>query len=726
MMYKCCSPLIVFLALCASVAHGEPLSVAVPSTQEECHLDGVGDEPFWRSAPVLSDFSVVSPKTGIDAAFSAEARVIIGETAVYFLVTVDNAQKEVFAPLSGRDQHNGDRIDIQLDPFGTGRRGYVFSVNAAGVLSDARVVPQGYPDYAWDSLFDAATVITATGWAAEFAIPFQSLRFDPKGTMWLAHVWVDGWAHQQTITWAPIDRNQSNWLSQGGHLHGFGNQTPGRDVELLPTVTTSWAQAEGVSPPCDFGAGLGDFEICGAQLDYGLGLKWGVTPSLTFDAVFNPDFSQIEADPGILDLNARFSIRLDERRPFFLEGADIFDTDFEIFYSRTIQQPEAAMKLSGKAGAFRVGILTALDPGDDDDYNVTQVARIQADVGDDATVGFMLVDREHWAKGKHLVSNMVMGLDGQAYFMKRLNLEGELFMATLSETTENAANHRTVDMAGKARAVWKTDDYRVQASYRMVGEAFESRAGFIPRRGFHEAFAKLDGYYRSESPWARTVSPGVWARYNVGQGGEIEDRIFGMNTYWQFGNRVWSYFEFGHNGELVLLDESSEESTWMEASRLSWYWGSGTLQWLRVKTGMSAGQTPIRDSELYVKAGNSQPFLGWFYSPMAEFTLRPANFLSLRASYRHSMFLDGPSGLLLGSQPVVRGEVQGFLNRDMSVRHIVQWTDHNTRLINDFLFSYTPVPGTVVYAGYRQTDNLEGTEPVDRAVFFKGSILLDF
>lgn len=722
------SCLFLLLFLIPLTVQAQAPSLKIGTSNQSVTLDGLADEKAWAESTLLDGFTVFEPNTGIGQKFNATARVFIGASKLFFFIDIDNGGADVFAPLASRDSSPGDSVTVKIDPFGTGRRGYTFTVNAAGVLSDGRLRASGDYDGAWDSLFDAAVVTTKRGWSAEMSIPFQSLRFDPKQTMWLSHIQAYSWAHQQGISWAPIDRDQTNWLNQAGRLEGFGGQEPGRDIEALPTLTTSWIEEEGEQPPCNYGAGAGDFEICGAQVEYGLGLKWGITSSLTFDAVFNPDFSQVEADPGILDLNSRFSIRLDERRPFFLEGADIFDTDFEVFYSRTIVQPEAAMKLTGKAGGFRLGVLSAVDPMEDGGYALTEVGRVQADLGKDASVGLIVVERDELVAGEHILSNTVVGVDGQAYLMNRLNLEGEVFMSAFHDKAEGS-NPRSLDLAAKARAVWKTDEYRIQARYRNVGEKFRSEAGFIPRVGYHEGFVKLDGYYRSDSVWARTVSPGLWVRYNVGEDGKLEDRVVGMNTYWSFGHRIWSFFKFEHNGERVE-DEDDDgnllSSTWMEASEMGWDLGVNTLAWMGFKGGFSLGQTPIRDSDLWTVAGRNQPFLGWYYSPRAEIILRPTLFMKLKVKYNHSMFMDGPQGILLGAQPRLRGEVQIFINRDFNIRHISQWTDYNHQLTNDMLISYTPMPGTVVFAGYRQTDSLDGSEPVERGVFFKGSILLDY
>ncbi len=713
--------------IAVTTAHASAPTASLPTTNETLILDGEATEAFWQQSPKLEGFTVYEPNVGIDQRVNAEAKMAIGPKALYIFVEVKAEETPIFAPYATRDASPGDRIVIQIDPFGTGRRGYIFRVNARGVLSDARLTPGRDPDNAWDSLFDAATIQSEGGsWTAEITIPFQSLRFDPNQKEWLAHIFVHSWYQQQAISWAPIDRHQNNWLIQAGRISGFSGQKPGRDIEVLPMIATLWNQDEDGMPACGLGANLGSFEVCGAQIDYGLGLKWGVTPSMTFDAVFNPDFSQVEADPGILDLNSRFSIRLPERRPFFLEGADIFQTDYEVFYSRSVVQPDTAFKLTGRQGDVRVGALSAFDPREDGGYAATEVARLQLDLGGNATLGTMFVQRDEIFAAKNLLSNTVGGLDGQAFLFKRINLEGEFFFSRLHEKD----NDPVLDMAGKARAVYRTDNFRLQTHYRMVGDNFQSDAGFIPRTGFQEGFIKADGYYRSDSFWARNVSPGIWTRYNVSHQGEMEDRVFGLNNFWRFGERMWLFGRLEHFGELVRweIDEDTGEkgSVWTESTEFALQYGSRTLQWLHLNTGMVLGQTPIRDPDLFTLANRNTPFVGWRYGPSADIILRPTHYLTIQTRYNHFIFMDEREGDILGEQPVVRTQGRFFFTRNFNLRYINQWQPYKKILINDALLSYVPMPGTVFFAGYRQTDTLDQSAPVERALFLKYSVLFSY
>ena len=191
----------------------------------------------------------------------------------------------------------------------------------------------------------------------------------------------------------------------------MAGREPGRALELLPSATLDWGRERGDTVDCSLSATPGSFDMCGGQLSYSLGAKWGITSSLTLDAVFNPDFSQIEADPAQLTVNNRFALYLDEKRPFFMEAKDIFASPLNVVYTRSIGQPDVALKLSGTTGGVRVGLLMASDPTPPDsviDANfspsesehsdvrtLTAVGRAQMDMGEGVTAGAFVVERDY-------------------------------------------------------------------------------------------------------------------------------------------------------------------------------------------------------------------------------------------------------------------------------------------------------------------------------------------
>ncbi|MEC9466110.1 MAG: DUF5916 domain-containing protein, partial [Myxococcota bacterium] len=454
------SPWVVLIVVALSVEALAGPEVQVPQADAVPLLDGKADEGFWADAAVLDGFTLFDPNTTGVKKFDAEAKVVVGAEALYFFVDVRlGSDAVIYAPFSERDRIRGDQLQIHIDPFAEGRRGYGFRVNARGVLGDMLINATGSQDDSWDSLFDASTTIRDDGWSAELAIPFRSLRFDPRQEKWSAHVYVESWDHQQSISWAPIDRNERNWLTLAGTLEGLEGREPGRAIEVLPSVTLrSEESEENPLPGCKFEASAGSVGMCGVEGTYGVGLKWGITPSLTLDGVFNPDYSQIEADANQLSVNNRFALYLPERRPFFLEGADIFSMRVPVrssralgrtvspLSSRSVGRPDFAMKLTGQQGSVRVGAFFATDPespgSTNDDFTMhaadpedpelehvyesrrvlTTVARAQVDVSRKATVGAVLVERDWLGDGQRVANNLVFGADGQAYLSKALNL----------------------------------------------------------------------------------------------------------------------------------------------------------------------------------------------------------------------------------------------------------------------------------------------------------------
>ena len=142
--------------------------------------------------------------------------------------------------------------------------------------------------------------------------------------------------------------------------------------------------------------------------------------------------------------------------------------------------------------------------------------------------------------------------------------------------------------------------------------------------------------------------------------------------------------------------------------------------------GLLLGQTPIRDETLWTEANTDRPFVGWRYGPSVEVVLRPTHYLNIISNYQHALFFDEFNGELIGTQPLLRTRAKLFMSRNLNWRFINQWTPYDQKLTNDLLLSYHPMPGTLFFAGYRQTDILDGTAPVERALFLKYSVLFSY
>lgn len=708
----------ILLSLLGSAAALAAPAVMVPGTTERIVLDGIDAETVWVDAAVLDGFTVYEPRTDVPPRFSVGARVLTTDDALFFHIKVNVPERDTFAPLGARDTNpSADYVEIQLDPWGDGRRGYRFRVSAAGVLHDMTTDDLGGSDSAWNSLFDAATHIGPEAWTAEIRIPFRSLRFDPNNDTWGAHVIASSWRHQQTLSWAPVDRDSNAFLAQAGRLGGLGTKTPGRAVEVLPELTASWRS--GADGDCALRPSLGRVRACGGQLAFGLAGKWGLTPSLTADAVVNPDFSHVEADPGQLTLNNRFALFLSERRPFFLEGRDVFENPLGVVYTRSIGRPELAVKTTGRAGAWQVGVLAARDgapPGSvidgalstpDGQPAHTSVLRLQRDIGRGAVGGYLI----HKDLGDDAF-NIVQGADVEGH------LTGRLY-GDLSAFTSQSRDHderRRSGVAARGKLTWQSDSFRLQTLGERVSDDFRSEAGFIPRTGFTRGYTKADWYYRSEGPWARFVSPGIWVDHYLADGsGRIEERTVGANTYWEFGGRSWVFAYLTQTEQLVDGELRAERFAELSA-------GTSRLRWLSVDAGMTVARVLIRDPEIL---GASDPFLGAQLGPSASLSLRPTTSLEITGSWRNRVFFDELGGEQLASQPLWRGQLEYFLVRDASLRHIFEYRQRDELVTNSALITWRPVPGALLFLGYREETPLREGESI-RTVFVKASNVLAF
>jgi hypothetical protein len=458
-----------------------------------------------------------------------------------------------------------------------------------------------------------------------------------------------------------------------------------------------------------------------------MGAKWGLSPSFTLDAVFNPDFSQVEADPGQLTVNNRFALFLAERRPFFVEGRDIFSSPLNPVYTRSINKPRFALKLTGGQDGSRVGALVAIDEEPPDSVvdesmspsssperakSTTTILRGQQDMGAGTTMGIFAIDRRwHSAQtGQTLANNRVFGVDGRSNLTKEISAEGHYFTSLaqgFDDTLETGS-------AARGRLVYRTQHARLQGSYERVGEGFRSEAGFIPRVGFESFFTKLDFYHRGEKSWGRFISPGIYTNTILDEEGEVVERSFGGNTYWLFGGRVSVFGSYNRVEELLDEQRFELDDFYLELE-------VETLKWLDFSVASGFGGSIIRDSDLL---DGREPFLGWQRSPRVSVSLKPISWLTWNLSHRERALFESRGGLELVSQPITRSELQCFFTRDLSLRYIMQWQELQDALSNDLLLSYRPSPGTVFFLGYREETDLEGASTLsERSIFAKISVL---
>src|SRR5262245_26980065 len=369
--------------------HGEVPLVQAVRTSEPIRIDGHLDDAAWQQAPPATTFRQMDPKEGEPATEKTELRVAYDDEALYVGFRLwDGEPKRIVRRLSRRDDDSdADYVKLFLDPRLDHQTGAIFLVTAAGVQADAVLFNDSWDDSSWDAVWESSVSIDEQGWSAELRIPFSQLRF----TSGSAQTWGINAARfiqrKNETDWLElVPKKESGIASRMAHVTGLDGLRPRRALSMLPYVV---ARSEKIRPSegDPFNDGSREFGGLGADL------KYGITTNLTLDATVNPDFGQVEVDPAVVNLT-QFETFYDERRPFFIEGAQIFSnfgrngsnnfwgfnrSEPNLFYSRRIgrspqgesdgdfvDRPSAttilgAGKVTGKtASGWSLGLLEAV------------------------------------------------------------------------------------------------------------------------------------------------------------------------------------------------------------------------------------------------------------------------------------------------------------------------------------------------------------------------------
>jgi hypothetical protein len=475
----------VILALLVAaplVAGGEPASsVTIPRIEAAITVDGVLDEPAWAQAARLEGFHQYQPVDGRPAEERTEVRVFYTPTAICFgVVAHDREPGAIRATVADRDNiDSDDNVTIHLDTFDDRRRSFFFAVNPLGVQQDGvRTEGSNSPGQAFggetdtnpDFLFESKGRITDEGYVVELRIPFKSLRYPGGGgpQRWGVNVVRVTQRTGFVDTWTDVRRASASFLAQEGALLGLREMHRGVLVEAQPFVTAGVSGTRGAD----------GFRRGALDPSAGANLKLGLTSDLSLDATVNPDFSQVESDVALVTVNERFALFVPEKRPFFLEGIELFATTNQLVYTRRIVDPMVGGKLSAKRGRWSLAHLTALDQAEDGDA-LFNVARVGADYGGNSTAGVVLTDRD--GDGRR---NTVLAADTRFVF-------GTLYFAR-----GQAGGSRTEDGdVVRTAPLWHLEFDRTGRAwgfnYRAtgIGTGFESDAGFVPRSDVVDAQA---------------------------------------------------------------------------------------------------------------------------------------------------------------------------------------------------------------------------------------------
>ena len=333
----------------------------IPLLQGDIQIDGKLDDAAWQGALVQEIAYEIQPGDNSPAPVKTTVRMGYTADALYVAFHAqDPDPTKIRAHLSDRDTaFNDDWVGIFLDTFNDHRRGYELVVNPLGVQADLirdETNTNNQEDPSWDGVWQSAGRRTADGYDVEVRVPFSTLRFptgdgDQHWGISLFRNWPRDKRHQLTSHKVPRDSKcfQCEW----GKYQGMAGARQGRNLEIVPTLTVGKTQTRDAA-----GAPWASEKT---RIEPGVDMSWAPSPAMTLNATINPDFSQVETDQLQLNFNDGFALFYQEKRPFFLEGADYFSSQFNVLYTRQIADPDFGLRITGRTGSGAYGAIVARD-----------------------------------------------------------------------------------------------------------------------------------------------------------------------------------------------------------------------------------------------------------------------------------------------------------------------------------------------------------------------------
>ena len=390
--------------------------IEIQETSGSIRIDGSLNDDGWKDAVVTSDFSEQYPGDLIKPPVNTRVLMTYDNNSLYIAFICQDRGEDVRASHCERDHiRYDDNVGVSIDTYGDAAWAYILIANPFGIQGDALWSRESGEDYNFDMIWYSEGKVVDSGYQVEIAIPFSSLRF-PKNPEqdWKINFFRNHRRHSNhEITWSAIDRGEDCKPCQWGHVTGISNVSPGTGIELIPSITGSQVGNNVSNGSIDYDNPKGEF---------GLSSKYLLASNATIEATYNPDFSQIESDPAVIDVNTTFALFLEDKRPFFQEGIDLFQTFFELLYTRSINNPRFAAKGTYRVNRTHIACLVSYDKDSyviipHEEYSEIRDAgkatvgavRIQQMFGHNSHVGVIATGRYYDRGG----SNSLLSVDGE-------------------------------------------------------------------------------------------------------------------------------------------------------------------------------------------------------------------------------------------------------------------------------------------------------------------------
>ena len=680
------------------------------------------------------------PKDGAPA--QQETEVYIGYDSRNFyavFVCFDDQPSKLRARMARREDigPEHDEVQLYLDTFNDRRRAYGFMINPLGIQYDFIWTESGGADPSWDSVWESRGKVTAQGYVALMAIPFKSLRFSSARVQTWGILFERVVPHDNDNSFYPhVSASVQGRLSQEAELGGLENVRSGRNIQLVPYgLIDAYRALDQRDPNHPFFTGK---HLAGRA---GLDGKFIVKDSLVLDFTVNPDFRQLESDQPQNTTNQRFELFFPEKRPFFQEGANYFDTPINMYFTRRIEDPQFGVRLSGKLGAYGIGLLAADDralgqsvPVDDPLHSKRAyftIGRITRELWSRSQVGLFYSDREMPAVAGSLCSNNALttaqqiecvshsnrvgGADFTFHFGDHLQAQGQALTSTSDEVGG-------VHLSGNLfflYAQYSTRHIEYDLNLRDVSTSFITLPGFYQRPDIRRAGNYFGYTFRPEGKYITSWGPHMYERTTYDHAGNQLEAVYEPGFEVRFKQNTDVTFFGGSWQELLRPSDYStltSNTKFNKGGNTGIILNTNYLKWVSLSANLFTGKNLN-----YSPPAGQSPFLANETQVTLTATMHPMNRLTIANSYLLERLTWPSSHAAVINSHIIRSKFNYQYNRELSFRAIFQYDAllanplytslSQTKNFNaDFLITYLIHPGTAFYLGYNSNlENLDAT-----------------
>ena len=679
-------------------------------TYKSIEIDGDLTEADWQKAEVMDRFIQIEPHESEISSEPMEVRILYDDKNIYFgFICFDSEISKLAANemrRDARDIHENDNVFILLDTYNDKRSGFFFRANALGAIQDRAITNNGDTrNDDWDAVVACKSKINVTSWTTELSIPFSQLRFKKSDEIiWGINVGRQHKRYQEEALWAPVPASYGGLAKYRttnlGTLVGLEGISPYRNIEFLPYLLPGITQENDEDATRE----------TTRQFKLGFDAKYGITSNLIADITYNTDFAQVEADQEQVNLT-RFNLFFPEKRPFFLEGAGLFDFGVPrqsfrrpppmlLFYSRRIGLAEGNAipiifggKASGKIGSYGIGVLNVLtdefhgETDEDDPIDIPRtnysVIRITKDAAAGSRFGIIAVNKDEIGN-----YNRAGGVDFEFRPNDRFDVRG-MWARTF-----------TPNMSGKNNAwyfgsKWRNDIFRFGGSFTDIDEDFDPAIGFVRQTGVRHARADFRWAPRPQKYGIRELWSGPEVNYILNQENELER--------WNFSYTHWTSFATG-DSVMFFARRAFERLDEVFEIREDVVIPIGSYQF-----GILGGRFSTSDSRVISTTAGFE--FGDFYNGQirkyyVDGTLKPNGRISLHADYQfnHVTLPVGDFDANLFS-----GRFNYSFSTTLFAKFYAQWNTETNLVSTNFLINYIYRPGSDFYFVFNQTYDTDKT-----------------